>query len=76
MSSEYEAKARDWLGKADRKLRSFAFFGNKYEDAAEAYERAANQFKLAKLCEFFTRGLMGALARSPLRLPEGWLLVC
>lgn len=65
MSSEYEAKARDWLGKGDRKLRSFAFFGNKYEDAAEAYERAANQFKLAKLCEFFARGVKGRPGEKP-----------
>lgn len=37
---------------ADKRLKAFSFFGgNKYEDAAEMYEKAANQFKLAKACE-------------------------
>ncbi|KAK9804908.1 hypothetical protein WJX72_011368 [[Myrmecia] bisecta] len=45
---DYEAKAREAVKKADKKLSGFGFFGNKYEDAAELLERAGNQFKLAK----------------------------
>lgn len=46
---DYKSKAEDLAGKADKKLKSFSFFGgNKYEEAAELYEKAANQFKLAK----------------------------
>jgi alpha-soluble NSF attachment protein len=48
--TDYEAKGRDWLSKGNAKLRSFGLFGNKYEEAAECFERAANQFKLAKSC--------------------------
>lgn len=33
---------------AEKKLKGFGFFGNKYEDAAELFEKAANNFKLAK----------------------------
>jgi alpha-soluble NSF attachment protein len=33
---------------ADKKLKSFGFFGNKYEEAAELLEKAANNFKLGK----------------------------
>lgn len=48
---DYAAKAREWAEKADKRLRAFSLFGgNKYEDAAEMYEKAANQFKLAKAC--------------------------
>lgn len=52
MAENYEAKARDLAAQGDKKLRSFGFFGNKWEDAGELYEKAANQFKLAKACEF------------------------
>ncbi len=49
---DYAAKAADWAAKADKKLKSFSLFGgNKYEEAAEMYEKAANQYKLAKSCE-------------------------
>ena len=49
---DYAAKAHDLVKKADKKLNSFGLFGfgSKYEDAAELYEKAANQFKLAKAC--------------------------
>ena len=40
-----EAKA-----KAEKKLSGWGLFGNKYEDAADLYEQAANAFKLAKQC--------------------------
>lgn len=44
-------KAEELVRKADKKLTSFALFGNKYEDAAELYEKAVTQYKLAKLCK-------------------------
>jgi alpha-soluble NSF attachment protein len=46
-----EQEARDLLMKATKKANYTGWFGgNKYEEAAELYGRAANQFKLAKLC--------------------------
>lgn len=49
------SRASELMKKADKKLSSFGFFGgSKYDDAAEMYERAANQFKLAKACELST----------------------
>ena len=48
------ARASELMKKADKKLNSFGLFGgfgSKYDDAAEMYERAANQFKLAKACK-------------------------
>lgn len=53
---DYGAKAREWADKADKRLKAFSFFGgNKYEDAADMYEKAANQFKLAKQCTCWRR---------------------
>jgi len=46
--ANYEAKGKDFLAKANKKLGGWSLFGNKYEDAAELLEQAANQFKLAK----------------------------
>ena len=49
------ARASELMKKADKKLNSFSIFGgSKYDDAAEMYERAGNQFKLAKACELYT----------------------
>jgi alpha-soluble NSF attachment protein len=51
---DYAARGADFMKKADKKLNSFGLFssfGNKYEDAAELLEKAANHFKLAKACE-------------------------
>jgi alpha-soluble NSF attachment protein len=39
----------DFMAKADKKLKSFGFFGNKYEEAAELLEKAANNYKLGKV---------------------------
>lgn len=53
---DYAARGADLMKKADKKLTSFGFFGSfgsKYDDAAELYEKAANQFKLAKACKYF-----------------------
>jgi alpha-soluble NSF attachment protein len=48
--SPAEREARELLAKADKKASYTGWFGgNKYEEAAELYGRAANQFKLAKL---------------------------
>jgi len=44
------ARATELVKKADKKLNSFGFFGNKYEDAAELLEKAAVQYKLAQAC--------------------------
>ncbi|KAI8647788.1 soluble NSF attachment protein [Parasitella parasitica] len=51
MSSEKQA--RDLIDQAQKKLNSWSFFGpsNKYEDAAELYEKAGNMFKLAQQWE-------------------------
>jgi len=51
MSSEQQA--RDLISQAQKKLNSWSFFGpsNKYEDAAELYEKAGNMFKLAQQCK-------------------------
>lgn len=46
--ADAENKAREYVVKAEKKLKSFGFFGNKYEDAADLLEKAGNQFKLAK----------------------------
>lgn len=54
--ADYAARGADFMKKADKKLNSFGLFssfGNKYEDAAELLEKAANHFKLAKACECF-----------------------
>ena len=49
--SDPETQARDLLGKAEKKLKGLALFGNKYEDAADLFSQAANYFKLAKACK-------------------------
>ncbi len=52
--ADYAARGADFMKKADKKLNSFGLFssfGNKYEDAAELLEKAANHFKLAKSCK-------------------------
>lgn len=48
--ADYAAKADEFRKQAEKKLKSLlgGFFGNKHEDAAELFEKAANQYKLAK----------------------------
>lgn len=48
-----EQQAKDLIAQAQKKLNSWSFFGpsNKYEDAAEIYEKAGNMFKLAQQCK-------------------------
>ena len=51
---DYAAKGREYVDKADRKLKGFSLFtssSSKNEDAVELLERAATQFKLAQSCE-------------------------
>ena len=47
-------EARELVARAEKKLQTSKFMsmfsGNKYEDAAELLEKAANSFKLAKCC--------------------------
>lgn len=42
------AKGEEYFQAAQKKLKSFSFFGNKTEEAAELLEKAANYFKLGK----------------------------
>mmetsp|Transcript_15172 Transcript_15172/g.18292 ORF Transcript_15172/g.18292 Transcript_15172/m.18292 type:complete len:288 (-) Transcript_15172:1267-2130(-) len=42
-------KAKTQLAAAEKKLKSWSFFGNKYEDASDILVQAASNFKLAKL---------------------------
>ena len=48
-SSSPHLPGDDWMAKANKKLQSFGFFGNKYEEAAEMLEKAANNYKLGKV---------------------------
>ena len=45
------AKGLDFEKKAEKKLNGWAFFGSKYEDAADLFDKAGNSYKLAKACE-------------------------
>lgn len=46
--ANYEGKGSDFYTKAEKKLTGWGLFGSKYEDAADLFDKAANQFKLAK----------------------------
>ena len=60
MADAAAARAAELVKKADKRLTSFSLFGgNKYEDAAELLEKAANQYKLAKCCEWRGREVEG-----------------
>ncbi|KAJ4755006.1 Alpha-soluble NSF attachment protein [Rhynchospora pubera] len=48
---DFEAKGDDLERKAEKKLAGWGIFGSKQEDAADLYDKAANQFKLAKKWE-------------------------
>lgn len=49
--ASFQVQGREWLARGEKKLKSLGWFGNKYEEAAECFEKAANQFKLGKACE-------------------------
>ena len=61
--SDSGSKGQELLAKAEKKLKGMNLFGNKYEEASEMLEKAANHFKLAKLC---------ASTRVPSSRPAGW----
>jgi alpha-soluble NSF attachment protein len=48
--SDSASKGQELLSKAEKKMKGIALFGNKWEEASEMLEKAANHFKLAKLC--------------------------
>ncbi|KAF9661860.1 hypothetical protein SADUNF_Sadunf19G0112600 [Salix dunnii] len=45
------AKGDDYEKTTGKKLSCLGFFGSKYEDAADLFDKAANSFKLAKSWE-------------------------
>ncbi|CAH1418384.1 unnamed protein product [Lactuca virosa] len=47
-ASYIQQKVRNFEKKADKKLNGWGFFGSKFEDAGDLYEKAANSYKLAK----------------------------
>lgn len=49
--SEFTSRGKSYVAQGDRKLLAFGWFSNKYEEAADLFERGANQFKLAKACK-------------------------
>ena len=61
--SDSGSKGQELLAKAEKKLKGMSLFGNKWEEASEMLEKAANHFKLAKLC---------ASTRVPSSRPAGW----
>ena len=42
------SKGQELFTEAERRLKKWSFFGNKHEEAAELFGKAANQFKVAK----------------------------
>lgn len=52
-----EIKAEEFIASAEKALKRFSIFSTsaKFEDACEAYEKAGNQYKIAKKCTFGMR---------------------
>ncbi|KAJ7556965.1 hypothetical protein O6H91_05G106200 [Diphasiastrum complanatum] len=50
---DLEAKGDELERKAERKIKGWGIFGNKYFIAAELLEQAGNNYKLAKACSPF-----------------------
>jgi len=59
------SRGADFLAKAEKKLKGFAIFGNKWEEGAELLEKAANCFKLAKMCACPCADVPGPWATAP-----------
>lgn len=57
------------MAKADKKLKGFGFFGNKYEEAAELLEKAANNYKLGKVRRYCAALRPCSLQTTQLRPP-------
>ena len=66
---DHSARGQEFEKMAEKKLGGWALFGNKHEDAAELYEKAANSYKLAKSCT-----LLNSLSRFPFALHEFGLI--
>ncbi|GLJ53650.1 hypothetical protein SUGI_1144390 [Cryptomeria japonica] len=49
--AEHEAKGAEFEKAAEKKMRGWAFWGYKYDDAADLFEKAANSYKLGKFWE-------------------------
>ncbi|KAJ7561076.1 hypothetical protein O6H91_03G012800 [Diphasiastrum complanatum] len=45
---DLEGKGNELERKAEKKIKGWGIFGNKYDDAAELFEQAGNNYKLAK----------------------------
>ena len=45
-----ERRAFDFLKQAQKKVKGWSLFGNKYEKAVELFESAGNLFKVAENC--------------------------
>ena len=52
MAESNVSKGDALVAKADKKLKGWGFLGNKYEDAQELLEKAANMYKIGKACRF------------------------
>lgn len=50
---DQSTRGEEFEKNAEKKLNSWSFFGSKYEDAADLFDKAANFFKLAKSCISF-----------------------
>ena len=53
--ADFTAKGQDLREQAEKKLKSLGWFGNKYEEAAELLEKAANNFKVWEGVTSFNR---------------------
>ena len=53
-TSAAERKAEEYLQQGEKALKKFSIFssGTKFEDASDAFEKAGNQYKIAKKCRF------------------------
>jgi alpha-soluble NSF attachment protein len=55
-----DAKAEEYMAQGNKALKKTSFFsfasgGQKYEDASDCFEKAGNQFKIAKKCTSWVR---------------------
>ncbi|XP_035829991.1 alpha-soluble NSF attachment protein [Helianthus annuus] len=59
-------KGEDFEKQAEKKLKGWAFFGSKHEDAADLYEKAANFYKLGKSCAGTNKHMLSYINKNPL----------
>lgn len=67
--ADQERKGDDFVAQADKKLKGWAFFGGKYDDAAELLEKAGTAYKVAKACTHLVHAAM-ALFSAPYTSPS------